>query len=152
MAGRDAATGFGRLAARPAAPRPRRTEERIVLRFGLVVIGAADLDRAERFWCQALGYDVLVTQLGGSWRELGPENGSPVLALQRSHAAARHDPRLHVDLNTDSAAEQAAEAGRLIGLGAERVDWEHYPADPDFIVLADTEGNRFCVVDLSHGS
>lgn len=30
------------------------------------------------------------------------------------------------------------------------VDWDSYPADPDFIVLADTEGNRFCIVDLAH--
>jgi hypothetical protein len=38
-----------------------------------------------------------------------------------------------------------------LSLGAERVDWDLYPEDPDFIVLADTEGNRFCVVDKSHG-
>jgi len=25
-----------------------------------------------------------------------------------------------------------------------------YPDDPDFIVLAGTEGNRFCIVDLGH--
>ena len=50
----------------------------------------------------------------------------------------------------DSAAEQAAEAERLIALGAQRVDWDRYPADPDFIVLADTEGNRFCIVDVNH--
>jgi len=29
-------------------------------------------------------------------------------------------------------------------------DWECYPEDPDFIVLEDPEGNRFCIVDLSH--
>jgi len=29
------------------------------------------------------------------------------------------------------------------------VPWD-YPDDPDFVVLADTEGNRFCVVDASH--
>lgn len=33
---------------------------------------------------------------------------------------------------------------------AGRVDWDSYPDDPDFIVLADTEGNRFCIVDLGH--
>jgi hypothetical protein len=38
---------------------------------------------------------------------------------------------------------------RLISLGARRVRWE-YPQDPDFIVLEDPEGNRFCIVDLSH--
>jgi hypothetical protein len=31
-----------------------------------------------------------------------------------------------------------------------RIDSDSYPDDPDFIVLADPEGNIFCVVDLSH--
>ena len=39
----------------------------------------------------------------------------------------------------------------LVALGASPVDWDSYPDDPDFVVLADTEGNRFCVVDASHG-
>jgi catechol 2,3-dioxygenase-like lactoylglutathione lyase family enzyme len=43
------------------------------------------------------------------------------------------------------------EVERLIALGAERVDWDLYPEDPDFVVLADPEGNRFCVVDTSRG-
>lgn len=38
---------------------------------------------------------------------------------------------------------------RLVGLGASRVDWDLYPPDPDFVVLADPDGNAFCVVDLS---
>jgi hypothetical protein len=58
---------------------------------------------------------------------------------------------VHLDLVVDDAAEQAAEIERLIGLGATRVPWDSYPADPDFVVLADPEGNRFCVVDASHG-
>ena len=55
-----------------------------------------------------------------------------------------------MDLVVDDAAEQAAEIERLVGLGAVRVPWDLYPPDPDFVVLADTEGNRFCVVDASH--
>ncbi|MGE7317768.1 VOC family protein [Staphylococcus capitis] len=39
---------------------------------------------------------------------------------------------------------------RLVALGAERVAWELYPPDADFVVLADTEGNRFCVIDTTH--
>jgi hypothetical protein len=46
-------------------------------------------------------------------------------------------------------AEQAAEVARLVGLGAAVVDWDSYPADPDFVVLADPDGNRFCVVRLT---
>ena len=37
-----------------------------------------------------------------------------------------------------------------MSLGARRVDWDRFPDDPDFIVLADTEGNRFCIVNLGH--
>jgi hypothetical protein len=35
-----------------------------------------------------------------------------------------------------------------VSLGATRVDWD-YPDDADFVVLADTEGNLFCVIDTS---
>jgi hypothetical protein len=49
------------------------------------------------------------------------------------------------------AADQAAEVERLVSLGAARVDWDLYPDDADFIVLADTEGNRFCVIDTGRG-
>jgi glyoxalase superfamily protein len=37
------------------------------------------------------------------------------------------------------------EVERLVALGARRVDWV-YPEDADFVVLADTEGNLFCVI------
>jgi hypothetical protein len=36
----------------------------------------------------------------------------------------------------------------LEGLGATRVPWE-YPPDPDFVVLADPDGNEFCVIQTS---
>ena len=59
---------------------------------------------------------------------------------------------LTATVHVASAAEQEAEADRLISLGAVRVSWDSYPDDPDFIVLADTEGNRFGIVDLGHES
>lgn len=64
--------------------------------------------------------------------------------------APQDHPRLHLDLHVADAVEQAAEAARLVSLGAERIDWDGYPDDPDFVVLADPDGNRFCIVDLSH--
>lgn len=60
-------------------------------------------------------------------------------------------PRVHLDLYAADAAEQAAEVTRLLALGAERVNWDDYPEDADFVVLADPEGNRFCVIDTGHG-
>lgn len=71
--------------------------------------------------------------------------------MDRSESAVQEIPRIHLDLHTENAREQAAEVDRLIALGATRVEWPLYPPDPDFVVLADTEGNRFCVIDLAHG-
>jgi predicted enzyme related to lactoylglutathione lyase len=45
--------------------------------------------------------------------------------------------------------DQAAEVKRLIALGATEVHWNKRPADADYVILADPEGNRFCVVDVS---
>lgn len=41
---------------------------------------------------------------------------------------------------------QAAEVERLLFLGATRVEWDGCPPDADYVILADTEGNRFCVI------
>jgi hypothetical protein len=55
-------------------------------------------------------------------------------------------PRIHLDLYSEN---QAADVKRLIALGATEVHWSKRPADADYVILADPEGNRFCVVDAS---
>lgn len=57
-------------------------------------------------------------------------------------------PRIHLDLYT---MKQADEVSRLLTLGAVTVDWPYYPPEPDFVVLADPEGNIFCVIDTDAG-
>jgi catechol 2,3-dioxygenase-like lactoylglutathione lyase family enzyme len=123
-----------------------------MLSIGTVVVGVDDVRRAARFWQQALGY-VPRDEVGDDWAVLIPKNGGPGtrLALQLSETPVQERPRLHLDLYAGDAADQGAEVERLVSLGAERVDWELYPDDPDFIVLADTEGNRFCVIDTGRG-
>jgi catechol 2,3-dioxygenase-like lactoylglutathione lyase family enzyme len=122
-----------------------------VLRVGVVVLGVSDVPRALRFWSEALGYRLHEDGFGGWASVLVPPSGHGTpLALQSSETAPPDHPRLHLDLHVADAAEQAAEASRLVSLGATRVDWESYPDDPDFVVLADPEGNRFCIVDLGH--
>lgn len=112
-------------------------------------MGAADVRRAAKFWCRALGYVPRDGEVEDDWTVLVPADGraGPGLALGLSETPVQEHPRVHLDLFTGDAADQAAEVERLISLGAERVDWDRYPDDPDFIVLADTEGNRFCVID-----
>lgn len=82
---------------------------------------------------------------------LVPADGSgAALALDLSTTPVQEHPRIHLDLYAGDSADQQAEVARLISLGAERVDWESYPDDADFVVPADPEGNRFCVIDTSH--
>ena len=121
--------------------------------MGVVVLGVSDVQRAATFWTRALGYTVRADGFGG-WATVlaSPDGSGTMIALQRSGTTPQDHPRLHLDLHVADAAEQATEAERLVSLGAQRVDWDSYPEDPDFVVLEDTEGNRFCIVDLGHES
>ena len=118
-----------------------------MLRVGSIVIRVDDLERQEAFWSAALGYGprhrdhdfVLLSPLDG---------GGPNVSLDRVRSTVQVPPRIHLDLY---AADQAAEVARLIGLGASEVHWDKRPADADYVILADPEGNRFCVVDTSGG-
>lgn len=117
------------------------------------MLGVDDVERAVTFWSHVLGYEpVHFTDEGNGFTILVPPSGEGTrVALQRAETPPQDHPRVHVDLIVDDAAEQAAEVDRLVGLGATRVQWDSYPENPDFIVLADPDGNRFCVVDASHG-
>lgn len=118
------------------------------MRIGTVVMGASDVARAAAFWKAALGY-VEREPATEDWVVLVPAEGPGIgLSLGRSDSPVQEVPRVHLDLYTE---EQDAEVARLLALGAAEVDWELYPDDPDFVVLADPEGNRFCVIDTTHG-
>ena len=123
-----------------------------MLRLGTIILGADDVDRGAAFWAATFGYEVV--RFPGSDDDftilVPPDRVGTRIAVHRSDTPVQERPRVHLDLVVDSAAEQLSEIDRLVGLGATRVPWD-YPTDPDFVVLADTEGNRFCVVDASHG-
>jgi len=122
-----------------------------VLNFGVVVLGVADVERAAGFWSAALGYTLRQDGFGGWANVLVPPGGAgTAIALQLSQTPPQAHPRLHFDLHATDVSDQEAEADRLVSLGARRVDWDSFPEDPDFIVLEDPDGNRFCIVDLSH--
>ncbi|WP_060892092.1 VOC family protein [Streptomyces europaeiscabiei] len=118
-----------------------------MLRIGSVVLGASDVRRAAAFWTKALGY-VPREEPEDDWVVLvHPRGTGAQLSLGLSETPVQERPRVHLDLYAGNAEDQAAEVERLLGLGARRVDWDQYPKDADFVVLADTEGNRFCVID-----
>lgn len=121
-----------------------------MVRLGIPVVGVTDLPRAVAFWTEALDLVATGEWASETWRTLSHADGSGrALGLMVSGSPPEPRPRLHLDLFAETAEEQRAEAERLIGLGARAVDWDLYPPDPDFVVLADPDGNLFCVVDLS---
>jgi len=112
-------------------------------------MGVEDLGGAVAFWTEALSYrPKREITADDDFMILVPKSGTGThLALDVSESAVQAHPRVHLDLYAGDAKDQAAEVERLVSLGATRVDWDLYPADPDFVVLADPEGNRFCVID-----
>jgi predicted enzyme related to lactoylglutathione lyase len=115
----------------------------MTVRVGSIVMGASDVRRAMEFWGRALGY-MPREEPEDTWVVLTPASGGgPNISLGLSETPVQDRPRVHLDLYTG---DQAAEIDRLLSLGASRVDWQDYPEGADFVVLADTEGNRFCVV------
>jgi len=120
-----------------------------VLRIGSVVLRVDDLGRQAEFWCAALDY-VPRDEAREDFVLLRPRDGSgPSLSLDLHRAGHRNPPRIHLDLYTE---DQAAEVQRLLALGATEVHWAQRPADADYVILADPEGNRFCVIDTTHGA
>lgn len=116
-----------------------------------MVLGVSDVPRAATFWMAALDY-VPREEMADDWVMLVPREGAGVqLSLGYSETPAEEHPRIHLDLYAEDAAAQAAEIERLVSLGARRVDWDLYPDDADFVVLADPDGNRFCVIDTGRG-
>jgi catechol 2,3-dioxygenase-like lactoylglutathione lyase family enzyme len=111
-----------------------------MVRIDTVVINAADAQRAADFWSKALGY---APRSEGSLTLVPRDGDGPAVNLDETD-------QTHLDLRVANAAEQQAEVERLIALGARRVEWE-YPDDANFVVLADTEGNPFCVVNAGRG-
>ncbi len=115
-----------------------------MIRVGSIVIRVDDLLRQTEFWTAALDY-VPRDNDSDDFRLLKPRDGvGPNLSLDMVHSKLQIPPRIHLDLYAE---DQAAEVKRLIALGATEVQWDKKPADADYVILADPEGNRFCVVD-----
>jgi catechol 2,3-dioxygenase-like lactoylglutathione lyase family enzyme len=115
-----------------------------MLRIGSIVIRVDDLEKQAKFWEAALDY---VRRPGDSddFLLLRPRSGTgPNVSLDRHGSTVQLPPRIHLDLYAD---DQRREVARLIALGATEVHWNRRPPDADYVILADPEGNRFCVVD-----
>ena len=116
-----------------------------MLKIGSIVWGVKDVPRAIKFWCAALDYKPL-REPSADWAILVPVNGEgQQISISEISSNVDGPQRHHLDLY---AADQTAEVERLISIGAIRVE-RKYPEGADYVVLADPDGNTFCVVDKS---
>lgn len=105
-----------------------------------IVIDCADPEKLADFWAEALRY----TKVGffdPYFLLAAPVREYPPVVLQRVPEAKVAKTRVHFDLRVD---DVEAEARRLEGLGARRIDIGQ-GTDPGWIPMADPEGNEFCV-------
>lgn len=119
----------------------------MALRIETVTVDAEDPVSLARFWSEALDWEWREDEDGDVWVEPGgdhPDRGSvrPLLFLEVPESKAVKN-RIHLDLTAD---DQASEVARLKALGAVPV-WVGQSGEEDWVVLADPEGNEFCVLN-----
>ncbi|MGW4325232.1 VOC family protein [Nocardia sp. NPDC004573] len=113
-----------------------------------LVIDCADPQRLADFWCEVLGYVELGWE-GDDALEIGPPatgfgGPQPTMVFLRSTEPKRGKLPVHFDVNpTDR--DQNAELERLLAAGARKADIGQ-PAGVPWHVLADPEGNEFCLL------
>lgn len=112
-------------------------------RFTELVIDAASPERLSEFWSAVLGWQP-TGRYSGAVEIADPDGGGPSLTFVPVPDEKRGKNRLHIDVNPVGC-DQDQEVERLIGLGARRVDVGQ-GTEKSWVVLADPEGNEFCVL------
>jgi catechol 2,3-dioxygenase-like lactoylglutathione lyase family enzyme len=118
----------------------------MVSRFAQLTLDVADVDAMALFWSQALGYRTVKDDDDKSAHLHPPadaEPNAPTFWLQNTGTSKAGKNRCHPDLVTSGDVD--AEVERLIGLGARHANVGQTGTE-GFVVLADPEGNEFCVL------
>jgi catechol 2,3-dioxygenase-like lactoylglutathione lyase family enzyme len=112
-----------------------------------LVLDCADAEKLAAFWSAVLGYVELGRAEDGieiGPPAAGPGGPQPTLVLSPVAEPKRDKLRLHIDVNATDR-DQDAELERLLALGARPVDVGQ-TGEESWHVLADPEGNEFCLL------
>jgi hypothetical protein len=115
-------------------------------RWSQVVVDSLDPVRLARWWAEVLGYQVLTEKPDEVIISASP-GVLPELCFLAVPDPKDGKNRLHLDLTPD---DQDAEVERLLDMGARHVDIGQSRA-ASWVVLADPEGNEFCVLAAPQG-
>jgi catechol 2,3-dioxygenase-like lactoylglutathione lyase family enzyme len=119
----------------------------MVSRISELVLNCADPELLARFWSEVLGYVELGREDGAI--EIGPPEAGfggvqPTIILSPSSNPRAGRLPLHIDVSPVDR-DQDAELERLLALGARPADVGQTGDEP-WHVLADPEGNEFCLL------
>jgi predicted enzyme related to lactoylglutathione lyase len=113
------------------------------------LIDCEDPERVGRFWADALGWQLAQNDNGTWWAS---KNGGfdelPGLVFLKVPERKTIKNRVHLDINPVGC-DQSEELERLLSLGATKVDIGQ--GDVAWVVLADPEGNEFCLLNRRLG-
>jgi hypothetical protein len=109
-------------------------------RWEQIVVDSEDPGRLARWWAEALGYQI-VHEEADEVEIRRSADEMPGLLFGTSPDPKTVKNRLHIDLRPD---DQESEVERLVNMGARPVDIGQH--DVSWVVLADPEGNEFCVL------
>jgi len=111
-------------------------------RIGSIVFHCFEFEKMVSFWKEALHYNFREPP-SEDWAVItDPCGKGPNLSFQKRERKRERRNWIHLDLYT---ADQESEVRRLTAIGARLYPWR-YPPDADYVVLADPDGNLFCVV------
>ena len=112
----------------------------IDVRFREVVIDCADPPALAKWWADFTGYAPRTTH--DDWSTIESDDGSMIIGFQKVPEGKVVKNRVHLDF---WAADEEATAREVEAMGATRLWVSEDPEDP-FVVLADPEGNEFCLI------
>ena len=125
------------------------------VRWYSVVVDCLDVAAQAAWWQRALDWKVayeapdevvlVPPHALTTGKDLPPEEQGPGLVFVPVPEGKQLKNRLHLDLAPRAHDDQAAEVERLVALGAKRAEVGQGP-DVSWVVLADPEGNEFCVL------
>ncbi len=115
-------------------------------RIAVIAIDALQPRVVADFWCSVLGWEVIEEDSDGV-SIAAPDRSWPTIDVLQVPEAKAVKNRLHLDLRADGMTT-AEELERLSSLGARHVDVGE-PPDASWVVLADPEGNEFCLLSRS---
>ncbi|MGW5773660.1 VOC family protein [Streptomyces longwoodensis] len=118
-------------------------------RLFAISFDAQEPERLARFWAGLLDLEAADEPYDGVLLRSGNDAGYR-LGFRSSPARKTDQNRLHFDLTSSSADDQRETVARALDLGARHCDVGQGP-DASHVVLADPEGNEFCVIEPGNG-